>query len=565
MREHRKRPRRRAFLFLGLVVSWAFVASVSSAALEISVEVGFQRVFYADAWAPVTITVDNPGASGRGTLYLVAKKGGLFSANPWEQTVAQEVEVPGAATGRYRFTMSMSDLLTRYRVELRLDDGRVARVEDEVVGLASDRRLIVAVTGSQTFDFLLTDTGIALSYLRPETAPVEWHAYDGAQMVIVGDADPRRYDEASLEAIQRWVASGGTVFVAAPNGRLARDLFSLNFSATAGGDAPVGFTTVEEGVYSRDFGRGSILYGTPRALLYPRLFAQTAGDPVPEARSTQGLRTTPLLTQVAGNIESRTPVLPVVLLLGLFVVVASVLILRRFRIVAPVIAVLAGVVMIVLTAQDTLPELVRLEIVRADSASHQAEVDSRVLLFSRRPSQTSIGFRNAYFLPPEGRDSLVWSLAPEVGRVEIHSPRRWNESLVSFRSTRRFALSVRFEGRDGSIVRVRNDESRPIRDLRLHWAGSDVSLGELAPDASVTAIAPATGLDPDEKSSTLRDNGQSTIEGIVRRNVLEELGESLVLTGFLDEPLVDLEFEPGHAKAQTAVMVYAVLDGGAYE
>ncbi len=573
MREWLTLYRRRTLLVL---VLFAF-ATCTAGAIELSVEVGFYGLFSPNTWAPVVVTVDNPGPSARGTLYLVAKKGGFFSANPWEQTIARDVVVPAAATGRYRFTMSMSEVLTRYRVELELDDGRVARLEDEAVGLSTGRRLVVAMTGSQSFDHLLADPSISLAYLRPETAPIEWHAYDGVLMVVVGDADLRLFDEAALVAVREWVSAGGVVFLAAPDAveqgagagalrggvplrsvdRVGEELFLVNMAPSGRGEPPTGFTAVEPGVFSRYFGRGSILYGNLRAVSNPALLVPANADPVPEATSSLGLRTTPLLTRVAQSIDATSPILPVLLLVALFVIVVTVLILRRFRVVAPIAAVLAGGTIIGIMAQDTLPDLVHLETVRAYSTARLAAVDSRVLVFSRRPSRTSVAYKDAYFVPPAGEDSFVWSPAPAFGRVEIRSQRRWNDSLVSLRSVKRFVLSVRFEGRDGSIVRIRNDEARTIRDLRLHRAGSEVVLGDLPPDESLTAAGPATGLESDEESGVVR---HETIEQILRRNVLADLHQSLVLTGFLDEPLVDLELDPGYSRAHTAVLLYSVLE-----
>lgn len=199
-----------------------FAAPVQAVSpLSVDVLVGFNGRFKAGHWTPVQIIVDNRGPRIEGVLRLEVVRGDAYRSSIERIHLERPLLLPRDSTKRYSFTVPVEDAYRPLNLKL-LHGGQIAFSEEiDLRGGEIVERLILALSRDVSLDFLgllapavpgrMDPNRIRVIYPRIEFLPVSAGGYDGVEAVIVHNAGG--LTDIQAEALERWVASGGTLIV----------------------------------------------------------------------------------------------------------------------------------------------------------------------------------------------------------------------------------------------------------------------------------------------------------------------------------------------------------------
>ncbi|MBN1287013.1 MAG: hypothetical protein JXB47_16555 [Anaerolineae bacterium] len=257
----------------GAAVSHAEAPAQSSAAVELSIQAGFDGYFRGTDWLPVFITVSNDGPAISGYL-RVRGVGGIQGGSP--AVFSTPIELPTQSRKQITVFVTVDEYATGVSVALYHQDLRV--IEQQIA--------INRVQMPDVLYAILSDThtaGVNLDRVRPfageayqanitiDRLPDQAPALAALDALLITDADTGNLTDAQRQALADWVLDGGHLIISG----------GANWQRTTAGLGPLlpvaidGTVTVEDISALEDYlGRrsGVSLYETPTII--------TTGAPV---------------------------------------------------------------------------------------------------------------------------------------------------------------------------------------------------------------------------------------------------------------------------------------------
>lgn len=182
----------------------------AAAAARVDAEVGFSGWVVPNVWMPVRIDVAAETAFD-----------GVVDVTVGSAAYRRPIQLSSGARQRLMLYVVISDPRRPLLVSLRDTGDRP--VAEQAIPLLRTRvaeGLVVALTADAAgLEFLTAEgRGLAGAYLREDSLPDHWAAYEGVNAVVLRDLDERAMSGGQRQALREWVAQGGRLLVTGERG-----------------------------------------------------------------------------------------------------------------------------------------------------------------------------------------------------------------------------------------------------------------------------------------------------------------------------------------------------------
>jgi hypothetical protein len=176
--------------------------------------VGFNGTAREGRFAPVILSVENPGARLSASISLTVTWGSLRGVPPgW--TIIREAVLDAGSTRRFPFVIPFPRDVRALHAAVTSQGRQVGSLEVELRPLSTDSRIVVGISSDLSLDFISALGGNAESlrvvYPRVDDLPQAWAGYDGVDAVIVHDTYFQQLRADQVEALEHWVVTGGVL------------------------------------------------------------------------------------------------------------------------------------------------------------------------------------------------------------------------------------------------------------------------------------------------------------------------------------------------------------------
>ncbi|MGA2614907.1 MAG: hypothetical protein ABSG38_15830 [Spirochaetia bacterium] len=176
--------------------------------------VGFNGVAREGRFAPVILSIENPGARMIARISLSVTWGGLRGPPPG-RTITREAVLDEGATSRFPFVIPLPRNVRAVHASVTSQGVEVGSLDIETRSLTTQSRIVVGISSDLSLDAVSalggSDGSLRVVYPRLDDLPRSWPGYDGVDAVIVHDTYFRQLRSDQLDAIQRWVLGGGVL------------------------------------------------------------------------------------------------------------------------------------------------------------------------------------------------------------------------------------------------------------------------------------------------------------------------------------------------------------------
>ena len=215
-----------AFLFIVLAGTLLFsgpspVLAQEPSPIIVRVEVGFDGKARLGHWTPVVVQLENQGPDFTGEVQIFGKP---------DQSSRHVADIVLPTNSRKRLTLHVPYLGNPHRLEVELvSDGQVVASLEPRVSLVRDSDLFVGVVGQRVGAWNLLTTlempgqsgEVVVTPILPDRFPRRPEALDAFDVIALGDLQVQTLSPGMLEALEGWVAGGGTLILpGGPNARV---------------------------------------------------------------------------------------------------------------------------------------------------------------------------------------------------------------------------------------------------------------------------------------------------------------------------------------------------------
>ena len=211
-----RRARSIVFLFVVLVGTLLFTSPSTALAQEpspisVKAEVGFSGKARVGHWIPVAVQLENQGRDFAGEVHVFWTRA---------QSVRYVADIVLPRNSRKRLTMYVHSLGASTRLEVELvPDGVVVASLEPRVRIVDDADLFVGVVGQRAGAWNLLATlempgqlrEVVVVPISPDRLPRHPEVLDAFDLIVLGDVQVQSLSPGVLEAVEGWVAGGGTL------------------------------------------------------------------------------------------------------------------------------------------------------------------------------------------------------------------------------------------------------------------------------------------------------------------------------------------------------------------
>ncbi len=175
--------------------------------------VGFNGTAREERFAPVILSVENPGARMSAEISLTVTWGNLRGPVPG-RTITREAVLDEGATRRFPFVIPLPRNTRTLRARVTSRGVEVGSLDIETRSLTIASRLVAGISSDFSLDSVAglgSEGSLRVVYPRVDDLPQSWAGYDGVDAVIVHDTSFRQLRADQVAAIAGWVASGGVL------------------------------------------------------------------------------------------------------------------------------------------------------------------------------------------------------------------------------------------------------------------------------------------------------------------------------------------------------------------
>ena len=213
-----------------LLLLMALSAQAQSASTRIGVNIqavlGFSETFRLGHWTPLTVTLTNHGKNLVAQLNVEVVGGDEFQGGLFTTYYRRDVQLPQNARKRFHFTVFLDNPSRPLTIRINSAGTELAQQTTDLRQRFTDAQLILVLSRDADLDYLNTSGSthsLRVLYPHPELLPERWQGYDGIAAIIIHGLSLESLSIRQFEAIQKWLAQGGTVAVSAdPNYTLLR-------------------------------------------------------------------------------------------------------------------------------------------------------------------------------------------------------------------------------------------------------------------------------------------------------------------------------------------------------
>ena len=182
--------------------------------ISLEVEVGFDGKARVGNWIPVVVHLENQGSDLAAEIHVIGNRGHPMSSGSY----VADVVLP--RDGRKRLTLHVPYMTATLRLEVQLvADGEVVARLEPPVNIIGETDLFVGIVGQRAGSWNLLTTlelpgrgrEVAVVAIAPDTFPQRPEVLDAFDVIALGDVSVKTLPHEILEALEGWVAGGGTL------------------------------------------------------------------------------------------------------------------------------------------------------------------------------------------------------------------------------------------------------------------------------------------------------------------------------------------------------------------
>jgi hypothetical protein len=175
--------------------------------------VGFNGTVREGRFAPVILSVENPGARMQAEISLQLTWGSAFRGVPAGRTMRRDVVLDAGSTRRIPFLIPIPRSVRMLRATVASQGVTAGSLDIELRPMTTTSRIIAGISSELSLDGLSALPGSAgalrVVYPRVDDLPVSWTGYDAVDAVIVHDTSFQQLRSDQVSALERWVVTGG--------------------------------------------------------------------------------------------------------------------------------------------------------------------------------------------------------------------------------------------------------------------------------------------------------------------------------------------------------------------
>ncbi|MBI2868228.1 MAG: hypothetical protein HYX96_00175 [Chloroflexi bacterium] len=204
------------------------VLAEEPAAISTRVEVGYEGKARAGFWIPVMVELENQGPDFEGEVRVSDPSGAARQPGPvYQSRYVADVVLPRGSHKRVTIYVPYLSAVPRLEVNLVARGKTVASIEP-AVSVVGEKDLLVGVIGPRASAWNLLTTlalpvqgsRVAVVFLTAAGFPERPEVLEAFDIIALGDARAEALSPGSLEALEGWVAGGGTlVLTGGANGK----------------------------------------------------------------------------------------------------------------------------------------------------------------------------------------------------------------------------------------------------------------------------------------------------------------------------------------------------------
>jgi hypothetical protein len=203
-----------AFAFILLAALAPAALEAQAAAVRVDALVGFNGTAREGRLTPVILTIENPGGRLRAQVSLTVTWG-TFRDVPPGWTITREAVLDAGATRRFSFVIPFPRDVRTLQAVVTSQGALVGTYELDLRQLSTTSRIIAGITSDLSLDSLAAIGGstgsVRVVYPRVDDLPQAWAGYDGVDAVIVHDTYFQQLRSDQVEALEKWVVTGGVL------------------------------------------------------------------------------------------------------------------------------------------------------------------------------------------------------------------------------------------------------------------------------------------------------------------------------------------------------------------
>jgi len=199
---------------LALLSALAPAPARAAAAVQVDALVGFNGTAREGRFTPIILSIENPGARMRARVTVTVTWGARGDQPPgW--TITRDTILDAGATRRLPFVTPFPRDVRALQAVVTAQGAEVGRLDTDLRALSTPGRIVAAITSDLSFDGLSALGGSAgalrVVYPRLDDLPQTWAGYDGVDAVIVHDTYFQQLRADQVQALERWVVTGGVL------------------------------------------------------------------------------------------------------------------------------------------------------------------------------------------------------------------------------------------------------------------------------------------------------------------------------------------------------------------
>ncbi len=176
------------------------------------VAVGWNGVLRAGRYAPLIVSLENPGKKIECVVSVEVKTGSELRETVFTSTHSQAVVLPARAGKRLFFTLPFSSATLPLAVTVVSGGAKLLEQEVDVGSMIVEEKLVVGISSELSLDFLSeTIGGVRVVYPHIENLPDGWAGYDAVDVIVIHDTAFQNLRAAQVSALEKWVFSGGVL------------------------------------------------------------------------------------------------------------------------------------------------------------------------------------------------------------------------------------------------------------------------------------------------------------------------------------------------------------------
>ncbi len=214
-----------AILFLALIAGlvmtgWTSVALAEEpVTISTKVEVGFDGKARTGFWIPVTVDLENQGPDFEGEVQVSLPSAGVPQpGQTYQGRYVAEAILPHGSHKRVTVYVPYLSAIPRLEVDL-VSRGKTVDSIEPTVGIIGERDLLVGIVGQRasawnlltTLELPVQGNRAEVAYLTAAGFPDRPEVLEAFDAIVLGDVRVESLSPASLEALEGWVAGGGTL------------------------------------------------------------------------------------------------------------------------------------------------------------------------------------------------------------------------------------------------------------------------------------------------------------------------------------------------------------------